>query len=201
MIKRNVLVMGLAILLSACGFQLRGTGTTALTLKELDVSARDAYGQTVTELTKTLKNSGVNVHQGAEYKLFLASENESSRSLSYNGSNRSAEYELTDTLNYELRGERGLLLLEDKTQVQKVYVQDSNNLAGSDQEASQIRREMRSQLVQNMVLRLQLLTPEQLDKLQTAADRKAKAEQDALDAAKKIEDETPRQSPVEVPAR
>ncbi|MGV8919692.1 MAG: LPS assembly lipoprotein LptE [Pseudomonas sp.] len=201
MIKRNVLVMGLAVLLSACGFQLRGTGTNALTIKELDLSARDAYGPTVVELTKVLKNSGVNVHQGAEYKLFLAREDETSRSLSYNGSNRSTENELTDTLNYEIRGERGLLLLEDKLQVQKVYVLDSNNITGSDQEANQIRREMRSQLVQNMVLRLQLLTPEQLDKLQTAADRKAKAEADALEAAKKIEDETPRQSPVEVPAR
>ena len=30
MIKRNLLVMGLAVLLSACGFQLRGTGTNEL---------------------------------------------------------------------------------------------------------------------------------------------------------------------------
>ncbi len=47
MIKRNLLVMGLAVLLSACGFQLRGTGTNELTVKELDLSARDAYGTTV----------------------------------------------------------------------------------------------------------------------------------------------------------
>ena len=35
MIKRNLLVMGLAVLLSACGFQLRGTGVTELSLKEI----------------------------------------------------------------------------------------------------------------------------------------------------------------------
>ena len=39
--------MGLAVLLSACGFQLRGTGTNQLTITELDVSARNAYGDTV----------------------------------------------------------------------------------------------------------------------------------------------------------
>jgi len=33
MIKRNLLVMGLAVLLSACGFQLRGTGTTELAIQ------------------------------------------------------------------------------------------------------------------------------------------------------------------------
>ena len=42
MIKRNLLVMGLAVLLSACGFQLRGTGTNQLTLTELGLSARNA---------------------------------------------------------------------------------------------------------------------------------------------------------------
>ncbi|EGH27882.1 rare lipoprotein B, partial [Pseudomonas syringae pv. japonica str. M301072] len=54
MIKRNLLVMGLAVLFSACGFQLRGTGTTELAIKELDVSARNAYGETVTQLTRLL---------------------------------------------------------------------------------------------------------------------------------------------------
>jgi LPS-assembly lipoprotein len=201
MIKRNLLVMGLAVLLSACGFQLRGTGSSQLTIKELDVSARDAYGQTVVQLTQVLKNSGVNVHMGAEYKLFLASEGETSRAASYNGSARSAEYELTDTVNYEIRGSRGLLLLEDKVKVQKIYVQDSNNLMGSDQEAAQVRKEMHVQLVQNIVARLQQLTPAQLDKLQATAEAKAKADADALEAAQRIENETPRQSPIENPAK
>ena len=42
MIKRNLLVIGLAVMLSACGFQLRGTGSTELSVKEMDVSARNA---------------------------------------------------------------------------------------------------------------------------------------------------------------
>ncbi len=74
MIKRNLLVMGLAVLLSACGFQLRGTGTTELAIKELDVSARNAYGETVTQLRQTLENSGVKVYSGAAYKLVLVDE-------------------------------------------------------------------------------------------------------------------------------
>ena len=40
MIKRNLLVMGLAVMLSACGFHLRGTGTNELAIKELDLTAR-----------------------------------------------------------------------------------------------------------------------------------------------------------------
>jgi LPS-assembly lipoprotein len=199
MIKRNLLVMGLAVLLSACGFQLRGTGTTELAIKELDLSARDAYGETVTQLRQVLQSSGVKVYAGAPYKLTLTDEQESQRSLSYAGSGRSAEYELTNVLNYEIQGHDNLSLLSDKLQVQKVFLHDGNNLTGSDQEAAEARKEMRRDLVQRMMLRLQQLSPAQLDQLQQTADAKAKAEAAALEAAQKAEADTPRQSPVELP--
>ncbi|AKJ98058.1 MULTISPECIES: LPS-assembly lipoprotein LptE [Pseudomonas] len=200
MIKRNLLVVGLAVLLSACGFQLRGTGTTELAIKELDLSARDAYGETVKMLRDTLQNSGVKVYNGAPYKLVLTNEQQSQRSLSYAGAGRSAEYELTNVLSYEIRGQNNLSLLDDKLQVQKVYLHDGNNITGSDQESTQVRGEMRRELVQRMMLRLQRLSPAQLEQLQQTADARAKAEADALEAARKAEAETPQQSPLEVPA-
>ena len=81
MIKRNLLVMGLAVLLSACGFQLRGTGTNEMAIRELDLSARNAYGETVTQLRQVLQSSGVKVYAGAPYKLVLTDEQESQRIL------------------------------------------------------------------------------------------------------------------------
>ncbi|AUM71972.1 LPS assembly lipoprotein LptE [Pseudomonas fluorescens] len=200
MIKRNLLVVGLAVLLSACGFQLRGTGTTELAVKELDLSARDAYGETVKMLRQTLENSGVKVYSGAPYKLVLTGEQQSQRSLSYAGAGRSAEYELTNVLNYEIRGHNDLSLLDDKLQVQKVYLHDGNNITGSDQESIEVRGEMRRELVQRMMLRLQQLSPAQLEQLQQTADARAKAEADALEAARKAEAETPQQSPMQIPA-
>ncbi|MGH8346834.1 MAG: LPS assembly lipoprotein LptE, partial [Pseudomonas sp.] len=114
MIKRNLLVMGLAVLLSACGFQLRGTGTDELAIKELDLSARNAYGETVTQLRKALEGSGVKVYNGAPYKLALTNEQESQRILSYAGAGRAGEYQVTTVLNYDIRGTGDLPLLSDK---------------------------------------------------------------------------------------
>ncbi|EJM08556.1 Rare lipoprotein B [Pseudomonas sp. GM102] len=199
MIKRNLLVMGLAVLLSACGFQLRGTGTTELAIKELDLSARNAYGETVTQLRQVLESSGVKVYSGAPYKLFLADEQESQRILSYAGAGRTGEYQMTTVLSYDIRGQGNLQLLSDKLEVQKVFIHDGNNLVGSDQEANDARKEMRRELVQRMMLRLQQLTPTQLEQLQQTADARAKADADALEAAQKAEAQTPRQSPVELP--
>jgi len=199
MIKRNLLVIGLAVVLSACGFQLRGTGTTELSVKEMDVSARNAYGETVTQLRQVLERNGVNLHAGAPYRLVLTNEQENQRAATYTGGSRSAEYELTTVLNYSIQGLNNLELLSDKLEVRKVYVRDGSNITGSEQEAKRARDEMRRDLVNAMVVRLQMLTPTQLDELQRKADERAQAEAAALEAARRQQAETPQQSPMEVP--
>lgn len=199
MIKRN-LVLGMALLLSACGFQLRGTGENKLAIKELDVSARDAYGETVKMLKRQLTGSGVNVHEGAAYKLVLTKQDENQDTASYSGTARSAEYRLSEKLTYEIRS-GDMLLLTDSTEVQRVYQHDGNNLIASDQEAGQLRSEMNRDLVQQLMLRLQTITPDRLDQLQQAAETKARAEAAAEAAAQKAMDATPQQSPLQIPTK
>ena len=203
MMKRNLLIIGLAGLLSACGFQLRGTGDVQFALKELDVSARNAYGQTVQELRELLENNDVNVHPGAPYKLVLVRESENRRTASFSGGARSAEDELTMKLDYEIRGARNLLLSNNQVEVQNYYMQDDNNLTGSDQEALQLRNELRRELIQQLSLRLQQITPAQLEQLQQAAEARAQAEAEALEAARNARESqvAPQQSPIELPAQ
>jgi LPS-assembly lipoprotein len=199
MIKRNLLVIGLAILLSACGFQLRGTGDVQFALKELDVSARNAYGETVKDVRDVLENNGVRVYPGAPYRLVLSNEQEDRRAASFTSSARTAEYGLTTTLEYEIRGNKDLLLLSDKLEAQGYYTQDSNNLIGGDQEAAQTRQEMKRELIQQLVLRLRQVTPQQLDQLQQTAGVKAQAEAAALEAARQQQATQPQQSPIQLP--
>ncbi|MDD0843022.1 LPS-assembly lipoprotein LptE [Pseudomonas sp. Gutcm_11s] len=202
MMKRNMLVIGLAVLLSACGFQLRGTGSAEFAIKEIDLQARNAYGETYKQLKQLLENSGVNVHTGAPFRLFLANEVEDQRTASVTSSARSAEYELTTRLDYEIRGEKNLLLLQDKLEVQSVYVHDENNLIGSGQESNQLRQEMRRELIQQLSMRLQLMTPAQLEQLQQEAEARAQAEAEAAAAARRAEQESaPLQSPIQLPIK
>ena len=198
MIKRNLLVMGLAVLLSACGFQLRGTGTNQLTITELDVSARNAYGDTVRQLRQVLENSGVKITPNAPYTLVLTDEKDTQRAASYTGNSGTAEYQLNSVVNYEIQGQNHLVLLSDKVEAYKVYLQDGSNVAGSNQEGVMIRKEIRRDLIQQLVLRLEQLTPAQLETLQQQAEAKAKAEADAIEAARKAQEETPQQSPLEL---
>ncbi|MFV3306434.1 LPS assembly lipoprotein LptE [Pseudomonas sp. NY15181] len=198
-ILTSLALIGLASVLTACGFHLRGMGDTNFALKEVDLTARNAYGETVTQLQQVLEGSGVKVVSRAPYHVILAREDVTSRTVSYTSSARSAENQLTNTLDYEIRGTNNLLLMNGQVQVRKVYVQDENNLVGSDQEAAQIREEMRRDLVQQMAMRLQMITPAQLDALQLKADAKAKAEAEAQKAAEDAAKAQPQQSPIEFP--
>nr|WP_090445246.1 LPS assembly lipoprotein LptE [Pseudomonas benzenivorans] len=199
MMKRNLLLVGLTVLLSACGFQLRGTGDVQFALKELDVSARNAYGESVKQVREVLQSNGVRVYPGAPYHLVLSNESENLRTASYTSSARSAEYALTMTLAYEIRGAQNLLLTSNQLEAQNFYTQDGNNLIGSDQEAAQLRQEMRRDLVQQLVQRLQQVTPAQLEQLQQDAEAKARAEAEALEAARQREAAQPQQSPLQLP--
>lgn len=196
-ILTSLALIGLASVLTACGFHLRGMGDTNFALKEVDLTARNAYGETVKQLQQVLEGSGVKVISRAPYHVILAKEDVAQRTVSYTSSARSAENQLTNTLDYEIRGADNLLLMNGQVQVRKVYVQDENNLIGSDQEAAQIREEMRRDLVQQMAMRLQMITPAQLDDLERKAEAKAKAEADALKAADEAAKAQPQQSPIE----
>jgi LPS-assembly lipoprotein len=201
MIKRNLLVVGLAVLLSACGFQLRGTGDTNFALEEINLQARNTYGETAQQLEELLKDSGVRVYPGARYTLDLVRERTSQRTASYTTAARSAEYELTQTLDYQIRGPQNTVLLEDRLEVSKVYVHDSSNLISSDQEAAQLRREMRREILQQLSMRLRNITPAQLDQLQQTGEAKKRAEAEAIEAQMREQASQPQQSPVEPPAQ
>ena len=201
MIKRNLMVVGLALLLSACGFQLRGVGGNDFALQEINLQARNSHGDTVRQLKEQLENNGVRVHDGARYTLDLVREQTRQRTASYTSSARSAEYELTSVLDYQFRGPQNTVLLEDSIEVQKVYVHDSSNLIGSDQEANQLRSEMRRELLQQLNMRIANITPAQLDQLQQTAEARQRAEAEAIEAQRQQQATQPQQSPVELPVQ
>lgn len=199
MIKRNLAVAGLALLLSACGFQLRGTGETSFALEEINLQARNSYGDTAKDLEELLKDNGVRVYPGARYTLDLVREQNSQRTASYTTAARTAEYELSSVLDYQFRGPQDTVLLEDSVEVRKVYVHDSSNLIGSDQEAEQLRQEMRRELLQQVSMRIRGITPAQLDQLQQTAEARKRAEAEAIEAQMREQSQRPLQSPIELP--
>jgi len=200
MIKRNLLLIGLSALISACGFQLRGTGDMHFALQELGLTARNAYGETVKLTRKGLESSGVTVTETAPYTLALIREEQTSRTVSYTSSAQGAESEITQTLDYAILGKNNLTLMSNQLEVQRSYITDSNNIAGASESRIQLSGEMTNAMVQQLLGRIQMITPEQLDALQAKADADAKAAAEAADAARKADEALQQQvTPIELP--
>ena len=200
MLKRSITVLGLAFLMTACGFHLRGTGTTQMALNELNFEARDALSPLGKQVKESLANNKVQVSSSAPFTLYVGPEETTQRTASFTAGTRSAEYTLTTAVSYELRSGKLPTLLQDRVEVQRTYAHNQNNVTGSGQEASLLREEMRRDLVMQLMMRLQAVTPTQLQALKEQAQRKAQAEADAREAAIRAQQfDEPQQSPISLP--
>lgn len=200
MLKRSITVLGLAFLMTACGFHLRGTGTMQMALNELNFEARDALSPLGKLVKENLTNNKVQVSSGAPFTLYVGPEETTQRTASFTAGTRSAEYTLTTAISYELRSGNLPALLQDRIEVQRTYAHNQNNVTGSGQEEALLREEMRRDLVMQLMMRLQAVTPAQLESLKEQAQRKAQAEAQAREAAIRAQQfDEPQQSPISLP--
>ena len=169
MLKRTITVLSLAFLMTACGFHLRGTGTTQMALSELNFAARDALSPLGKQTKESLINNKVEVSRSAPFTLYIGPEENSKRTASFTAGTRSAEYTLTSAVTYELRSGKLPALLKDRVEVQRTYAYNQDNVTGSSQEEALLREEMRRDLVMQLMIRLQAITPAQLQDLQNQA--------------------------------
>ena len=200
MLKRSITVLGLAFLMTACGFHLRGTGTTQMALNELNFEARDALSPLGKLVKENLTNNKVQVSSGAPFTLYVGPEETTQRTASFTAGTRSAEYTLTTAISYELRSGNLPALLQDRIEVQRTYAHNQNNVTGSGQEEALLREERRRDLGMQLMMRLQAVTPAQLESLKEQAQRKAQAEAEAREAAIRAQQfDEPQQSPISLP--
>ena len=191
MLKRTITVLSLAFLLTACGFQLRGTGTMQMALTELNFAARDALSPLGKQVKQGLDNNQVTISSSAPFTLYVGAEETSRRTASFTAGTRSAEYRITSSA----------ALIKDRVEVQRTYAHNQDNVTGSGQEEAMLREEMRRDLVMQLMIRLQAITPAQLQDLQDQAERRQAAEQEARAAAMRAQQQAdePQQSPISLP--
>lgn len=178
----QLFTLSLALLLSACGFHLRGTGSFEFFLKELRFSSDDRLAPLAQTLQERLQDQGVTLTNSAEYNLHLGREIHSQRTISFTAGTRSSEQMLTSTVDYEIRSGQLPALIKGQADVQRVQSFNQNHVSASSEEAIMLRNEMRNELVMQLIQRLQAIKPEQLAALREAAQAKADSEAAAHEA-------------------
>ncbi|SDM21550.1 LPS-assembly lipoprotein [Janthinobacterium sp. OK676] len=165
--RRAVLALGLTVLLSACGFHLRGSnGSFMLPFATMYIGLPDSSPLAI-GLKRYIRAIGstevVNTKDGADAVLEVLSDPERNRTktiLSLNTSGRVQEYQLGYSINFRVVDKAGNQLLAPTaiSLVRPITFDDRQVLAKETEEAA-LYRDMRNDLVQQIMRRLAAIKP------------------------------------------
>lgn len=171
------------LMLTACGFHLRGTQTSQIAIKDMAVNTTDKYGAFSKDLRNRLTAAGVNIHDDAMYKLSVST-NMNQRTLTLSNAARGSDIQKILTVSYQIYGPGHLLLVNDSFTTRADYIYDSNNILGTDVEEQALHSRMDTMAITSLIYRLQAISTEKLEKLQAEAEeqQRLKAEAERLEA-------------------
>ncbi len=146
------------LLLSGCGFQLRGAGMEALS--ELSFTGTNRAPVTFREIREALQVRDVQIVSSAPgiLAVHILDEQSQRRSVATTNVIDAAEYELSLSLSFSI-SKNGDALVDDAMLIaERVYAVDSANLSGSFEEQTLLMTEMRRELAQKLVRRIDLVS-------------------------------------------
>lgn len=152
----------MALLLSACGFHLRGEVQLAPQLGKIHIQGGDRYDPLVRELARALTSAGAAVvadPQAASAVLQILENTGKRRVLSVRATGKVQEYELYQTFKFRVRDAAGTELLgAQQLEVTREYLFDADDVLSKSSEDEALRRDMRRDLVRLAMLRLESLS-------------------------------------------
>lgn len=155
--KKMMIGLLLALMTTACGWQLRGSTATHDNLKSVYLSAEDVHGELMRELKQALKTNDIALAESsnATLNLFIREELQDKRTAAVGADALTSAYELTLTVNYDLLTAAGepVSALETATATRTFDYIAEGASSGAREEAkllSDMRREVAQQLVRRM---------------------------------------------------
>jgi len=147
-----------SVLLSACGFQLRGSVELPPVLSVTLLQSNDPWEGTAAALRIELESAGARITtqtDDATAVLKLIGERSQRRVLSVGSGGKASEYELFEEVSFTLQDNEGRELLKKQTlQMTRDLTFDENQLLGKVSEADELREQMRRSLARQIITRI-----------------------------------------------
>jgi LPS-assembly lipoprotein len=156
-----VLILLATVIASGCGFTLRGSAQLPAALQTMALTSPDGNSDILRELRRSLVASDVTLldsPQANAYVLVLGAEVSRERVLSVNSNARAGEYELSLSVPFQLRNGSTVVLGPENLTIEKVYLADPDSAVAKAEERELMETEMRRELVNLLLRRLQSVT-------------------------------------------
>ncbi|WP_018990765.1 LPS-assembly lipoprotein LptE [Aromatoleum toluclasticum] len=147
--------------LAGCGFQLRGPRPLAFSTLHVNVGAQNEFGAA---LRRRIRTSGttevVDDPSQAEAKLEILRNQPEREILTLTGAGKVREYELRHVLTFRLVDRAGTERIRPTTiSAKREYTYDDSQVLAKEQEEALLYRDMRGDLVDQLMRRLAAVKP------------------------------------------
>lgn len=149
---QTLLLVLLLVILSGCGFKLRGLYDIPESLSQVALLSSSSDSQLERTLEQALEANGVEITGQAPYRIELMEQRFDRRTLSLDSSARASEYELRGEVTFRVTNQEGEELLPPRTLTsERAYNVDSSNITASDSQEPVLRQQMHQDLAQQIM--------------------------------------------------
>ena len=145
-----------AVLLSGCGFHLRGPQALDFETVHINVPEQTEFGAQLRRLIATTGTTRLEEDAAkAEARLQVLSNDRGREILSLTGAGNVREYQLVQSLRFQLLDRAGKALIPPTSlSARREYTFDDSQVLGKEQEEALLYRDMQNDLVQQLMRRL-----------------------------------------------
>ena len=157
----NISLSLVLALLAGCGFHLRGSIELPAQWENIYLASASPNSELSSAVRDGFQSNGISVddRSTANYVLYLGNEQFERRNLTIgNNSARAAEFELEMSTSLRVTASGSLELMEEtRLTTSRVMTHDPDNVTGKEEESRLLRREMRRELVQQVLRQIRFL--------------------------------------------
>ena len=163
--RRRLMLGGMALtglLLSGCGFKLRGPQRLEFATLHINISELTALGASLRRLIATTGSTTVTEDAAqADARLQVLGNERGREILSLTGAGKVREYQVTQTLRFQLLDKAGQALIAPTSiSALREYTFDDSQVLGKEQEETLLYKDMQNDLLQQLMRRLATVPPQ-----------------------------------------
>jgi LPS-assembly lipoprotein len=146
-----------SLMLTACGFQLRGHCESPLPFHTLSLESNQPYSSFTKELQKALKSAGVytTLATPASPRLKILAQNFTRTATSLGNAGQTTTYLLVYSILFQIIDCKGqVLLAPQQIQATRTFSITSNQLAGDLNTEKDLQENMQQDIIQQLLIRL-----------------------------------------------
>ncbi len=159
-VYRLLILSCISVILSSCGFSLRGSDVLSSKFQVIQLDMEQPNSEFSRLLRRSLEVADVTIEarpltDSDAPVLLVSNERIVSRPITVNPRARAAQYEMRLSINIALGSAERYLISPQTLIVERIYFEDIANIAGTQEEVEIITAEMRRELVNQLMRRLE----------------------------------------------